>query len=346
VRNGPAGLPSTRSELTSRYWSGMRRVARLVPGGVDVINAHEWPALRAGRLAARRLGVPLVWTRNDETIFERAVAPEAFHLGDTRLPRRALNAMLGIPDLRDGRRADAVVVHNRRQALLVERSYGRSADELALGPASRFFDAPQPAEARRRLGVPEAVHLAVGAAILLPHRRFEDLIEAVALVDDSPRVEALLVGSDHVDPAYADRLTALIEARGLESRVRLTRRNVTEDELLDAYAGGDVFVFPNQHQSWGLAPLEALAARTPVIVSTGAGVADVLAGRPGVLAVPPEDPVRLAEAIRASRSGDLRGELEPTRSWIRDELSMDRYADRMLDVFRRLGVEPHEEALA
>ncbi|MGH9903732.1 MAG: hypothetical protein ACRD68_18140, partial [Pyrinomonadaceae bacterium] len=42
----------------------MRRLAPLVPTDADVVNAHEWPALRAGSLAAKRLGVPLVWTRN------------------------------------------------------------------------------------------------------------------------------------------------------------------------------------------------------------------------------------------------------------------------------------------
>ena len=37
----------------------------------------------------------------------------------------------------------------------------------------------------------------------------------------------------------------------------------------------DIFVFPNTNQTWGLAPLEAMVFKKPVIVSTGSGVSEV-----------------------------------------------------------------------
>ena len=145
--------------------------------------------------------------------------------------------------------------------------------------------------------------LCVGAGILYPQRRFEDLIEALARLRSEERLRALIVGSDHGDMAYADRLARLIQDRGLEDRVTFPRRNVTDDELKDAYAAADVFVFPNQRQTWGLAPLEALAAGTPVILSRGAGVHEVLDGRPGVMSVPPESPAAIAAALAAAVGG-------------------------------------------
>ncbi len=51
-----------------------------------------------------------------------------------------------------------------------------------------------------------------------------------------------------------------------------------------------MFVILSQRYAWGLAPLEALASGTPVILTPGAGVYDVLAGRPGVQVVPARGP--------------------------------------------------------
>src|SRR2546427_7107247 len=70
VRQGISELPDGYAALTRRYWLDMRRVARLVPAEADVVNAHEWLALRPGRIAAQRLSIPLVWTRNDGAVSE------------------------------------------------------------------------------------------------------------------------------------------------------------------------------------------------------------------------------------------------------------------------------------
>lgn len=337
VRVGEPEWVDARSWMARRYWQGMRDVAALVPDDVDVVNAHEWPGLRAGRLAARRLGVPFVWTRNDETSIERAVVPDQAILGDRRPRARAVQGLIGLPDLIAARKADRIVVLSSGQVRMVRASYRRGADIVPLGPSAQFFDAPDRAAARRRLGVRDEAFLAVGAAILFPHRRFEDAIEAVALLDGDTAIELLIVGSDHADRAYADRLAELIAQRGVGDRVRMPRRTVSDAELLDAYAAADVFLFPNQNQTWGLAPLEALAAGTPVIVSSGAGVHEVLVGRPGVQIVPPERPDALAAALRAAHSGEGVAGIEQTREWLRLELTPARYAERMADIFASLG---------
>lgn len=332
VQTGRADWIGSRRELVRRFWLGMPKVARLVPDDADVVNAHEWPGLHAGRLAAARLKVPLVWTRNDETGWERAVVPEQTIITNRRWAVRVVRAALGWPDLLDARRAAAIVVLSTPQVRMVERSYRRRAHVIPLGPAAGFFDPPDRSEARRRLGIADDRFLAVGAAILFPHRRFEDFVEAMALVRDDPDIEALIAGSDHADLPYADRLSALIRERGLEERVRLPRTNLSEDELRDVYAAADALVYPNQRQTWGLAPLEALAGGTPAIVSSGAGVSEILDGRPGVRIVPPEQPAALAEALRSLKA-DGGADVGTTRAWLSEELTTDRYAEHMAELF-------------
>jgi glycosyltransferase involved in cell wall biosynthesis len=334
VRTGPTRLPRTRRDLFRLHRRGMRTVAKLVPAGVDIVNSHEWPALRAGVLAGSRLDVPHVWTRNDETPFERAVIPEETMMAERGAVKLILRGFFGIRDLRDARSSDAIVVLSDRHARMVERAYHRQATVLRHGPASAFFDPPPRRDARRAIGVEDGVSLVLGVGILLPHRRFEDLIEALGLVQE-PSLQAVIVGSDHLDQRYARKLEDLIVARGLRDRVRLQRRSISEEELRGAYAAADLFVFPNQRQSYGLAPLEALATGTPVIVSSGAGVHEVIADRPGVVVVPPEDPPQLAAAIRRWIGGEVALDAVETRRWLNEELSNRRYAEQMLAVYRR-----------
>jgi glycosyltransferase involved in cell wall biosynthesis len=236
-------------------------------------------------------------------------------------------------DLRDARRASEIVVLDRRNAEMVRRVHRRVARIVGSGPAAPFFDPPARADARARLGIHSDTWLIAGVGILMPHRGFEHLIEAIALLGDDPRASALIVGDDRHDPAYADRLASLIADRGLASRVLLPRESVPDAQLRDVYAAADVFVFPNRHQTWGLAPLEALASGVPVIVSSGAGVSDVLSGRAGVRIVPPGDAGEIAAALRAMHRDGAREGIEQTRRWLSEELSNVRYAERMAELF-------------
>jgi glycosyltransferase involved in cell wall biosynthesis len=333
VRCGVSELPVGNRALARRFWLDMPKLARLVPSDADVVNAHEWLALRPGRIAAGRLSIPLVWTRNDESPWEALLAPEQSITGDRPLPIRAAQTMLTWPDLLDARRASAIAVLSAQQVDMVRRSYRKDAVVVPVGPPAHFFDPPDRAAARARLGIPEDVFLVVGSGILVEHRRFEDLIDAMSLLADDPKVHALIAGSDHVDPAYADRLAAQITAHDLAARVTLPRRSSSEAELKDMYAAADVFVILSQRYAWGLAPLEAIASGTPVILTPGAGVYDVLAGRPGVRAVPAQDPRATADAIRRWRSGEGREGLESTRAWLREEYALDSYVARMEQIY-------------
>jgi glycosyltransferase involved in cell wall biosynthesis len=322
--------PVGRFELLRRMRQGMSQVAALITD-VDIVNAHEWPALRAARVASRRLDVPSVWTRNDGTIYERARLPDEHPAGPMSPPARVLRGAMFFQDYLDGRAMDAIIVLDTKNAAMVQRAYGRQARIVRSGPAAYFYDAPPRAEARAALQIPDGP-LALGVGILAPHRRLEDLIEAAAL---APKTHVRIVGSAHVDPAYADRLARLISERALGDRVELIRASVPDEQLRLLYAAADVFVFPNQRQTWGLAPLEALAARTPAIVSAGAGVHEVLEGRPGVWVVPPARPDAIAEAL-GEAVNDVPEGLEQTRAWIRDELNNRRYAERMAEIYEEL----------
>ena len=78
------------------------------------------------------------------------------------------------------------------------------------------------------------------------------------------------------------------------------------------------------------------------MILTGAGVYDILAGRPGVQVVTPQDPRCDRAAIRGWRSGEGREGLEATRTWLREEYALDTYVTRMEHVYADvLGADSH-----
>jgi glycosyltransferase involved in cell wall biosynthesis len=338
VREGVAELAQGRRRRSERYWAGMRRVAALVPDDVDVVNAHDFPALRAGRLAAQRIGAPFLWTRNDDTGWERAVIPQMTSGGAGRPSRRPLHLAVGLLDRRDARRAESIIVLSDHDAAMVKKAYGRRAEVIRSGPAEAFF-APTADRAgtRDRLGVGKDEFLVLAFALLVPYRRFEDLIEATALVRDLGDVRLRIVGSDHLSPAYGDRLERTAVATGLGDRIILDRRAISDTELRALYNAADLFVFPSSRQSYGLAPLEALASGTSVVVSRGAGVHEILDGRPGVSVVAPGHPDEIAAAIREVHGHRDDAGVQQTRAWVRDALSNQRYAERMEELVEQTG---------
>jgi glycosyltransferase involved in cell wall biosynthesis len=122
-----------------------------------------------------------------------------------------------------------------------------------------------------------------------PIKRIVDLLDAVALLDSSVRLEIFGEGSERT------RLQAHVDGLGLQSRVTF-RGAVARPQL--ALAAIDLLVLPSDAEGFGLVLIEAMAAGTPVVATNVPGIRDVVIdGRTGLL-VPARDPKALAAAIR------------------------------------------------
>jgi glycosyltransferase involved in cell wall biosynthesis len=149
------------------------------------------------------------------------------------------------------------------------------------------------------------------------------------------------VGPVRRDPAYAERVRALIERCGLGDRVTLTGPRTGAD-LTTAYAAADLVVLPSLAEPYGMVVSEALARGIPVLASAVDGIPDALGrapdGRlPGIL-VPPGDVAALAAALRRWLTGpELRDELRAAARRRRNDLDgWDTAARHWADVFDRL----------
>jgi glycosyltransferase involved in cell wall biosynthesis len=98
------------------------------------------------------------------------------------------------------------------------------------------------------------------------------------------------------NPARAGHLTSICEANGsLQSLVLLGK--VSEEDKVRVMRGADCLVYPTRYESFGLPPLEAMAAGCPVVATDLPVVSEMIRDGENGLLVAPEDPEALANGI-------------------------------------------------
>lgn len=139
--------------------------------------------------------------------------------------------------------------------------------------------------------VGNGAHLLFHAGRLSPEKRPELLIETLARLDDSHRLALAGEGS------AISALKRLALRRGVAGRVRFLGHIGDRTQLAALMATADCFLHVNPDEPFGLAPLEALAAGSRLVIPETSGVAEQVGPRGAVL-VPPDDPAALATGVR------------------------------------------------
>lgn len=174
--------------------------------------------------------------------------------------------------------------------------------------------------------------------LLIPRRRVEDLLSALSQASDSIGDWELIISGGHRNEEYAEYLRTTAEVLNIADHLEF-RGKTTDKELATLYASSDVFVWPNNPQTWGLAPLEALCFGTPVIVSTGCGVSEVIENV--AYLVPPESPDSLAKAlIEVINSNTTIEKARNGEAFVKDNLSYKETAKQLENIVRNKETTP------
>ncbi|MCX6135646.1 MAG: glycosyltransferase family 1 protein [Ignavibacteriales bacterium] len=126
-----------------------------------------------------------------------------------------------------------------------------------------------------------------------PHKNIPALLSAFAQVQAKVRdIDLVFVGGSFLADA---KLVEQARALGIIGAIHDLNR-ISESELVAAYNAAELVVLPSFYEGFGFPPLESMACGTPVVVSTGGSLPEVV-GEAATI-IDPSRPEELAEAIR------------------------------------------------
>lgn len=189
---------------------------------------------------------------------------------------------------------------NRR---LIRARYGRSSEVVYPGvDCSLYLKAGL--DARRRFGLEDRFILLHVGELVEVKGHLSSIRALKLLKGDVKNATLVIVGGGPLK----GRLVSEAFKLGVKDSV-LFLQGLSEEELVALYKASDVCLYPVKEQSFGLVPFEALAAKTPVVVSKYCGAAEVVL-KEGIGIVVAPEPTLLAKAVyRLQRNPKLASEL-------------------------------------
>jgi len=266
-------FPNVSNRLAYNYQCflpiGLAGFLRQHAASFDVAHLHACRNF-PGALAAHHLhlaGVPYVLAPN-------GTAP---NIERHKTAKRVFDLLAGQRILRRAARLVAVTQAERGQLI----GLGVPQDRIAVVPNPVELDEFQdrPVRGRYRQILPPGP-LVVYLGKLTPRKRVDLLIRAFAALG---RRDATLViaGNDMGTEAAARATAAEVGVADRTMFAGLLRGR----ERLELLADADVVVYPSEHEIFGLVPLEALLAGSPVVVTDDSGCGEVIGATGGGLVV-------------------------------------------------------------
>jgi len=115
------------------------------------------------------------------------------------------------------------------------------------------------------------------------------LFRALAALKEADDVRLVCIGGGSFNRAEM----AMLQQLGIAHRVM--QKQLTDDEIVSAYANAEIFIFPSHFEGFGLPALEAMACGVPVVLARATSLPEV--GADAAVYFEPGDHVRLAGII-------------------------------------------------
>lgn len=244
-----------RGDLIAESERYSRLVVALTRGvQFDVIHAHDWLTWPAGQALARATGKPLV-VHVHSTEFDRSGEHINQRLYD--IERRGMHSAM------------RVICVSEWTSAIVTRRYGVDASKVEV--VYNGIDAerlqPRPGDEIRSK---DKIVLFLGRITMQKGPEYF-IAAAKKVLEKVPEAKFIVAGSGDMEL----RMIELAAELGIGHRVLFTGflRGGDVDRI---YQMADCYVMPSVSEPFGIAPLEAMRADVPVIISKQSGVSEVL----------------------------------------------------------------------
>jgi glycosyltransferase involved in cell wall biosynthesis len=295
----------------------------LVPLPLEVNKLKSWPGIlatktvgwiRAGRkLRPQLAGYDVIDLTNQTLSFLSGSAPSVVTVHDLieRLePQSGLGGLAAQYLLRGIARAQHIIAVSHYTAETIKEHYDVPDERISViynGVDSEFhpIDAFKETIAyqtwKHRLRLPDNARIILSVGSDHPRKNLVTAMQAFAAVHTHrPNTVFIKVGEPGI-PAGRVALLDAIAQHKLRDHVRILGQ-VSQSELNELYNLADVLIFPSRFEGFGLPPLQAMAAGTPVIASHATSLPEVVGndaefGPLAALCLDPDDAPGFAQSI-------------------------------------------------
>ena len=304
-----------------------KEAARLVRenGNIDLFHAHDWLVANAGIGLKHVFRKPLLVTMHSTEMGRR----ETLHTATEKMIHET-EAWLNFEAWR-------VVCCSYYMVSHVKSIFGLPNDKIDMIPNGVDIDTYDSIEDnlsdfRAKFALPEEkIILYVGR--LVYEKGIHVLINAVPKVLSKANAKFIIVGSGYMK----EQLLTIVRGMGLEHKV-LFQGFMDEKSLLRLQKCADVSVVPSLFEPFGIVALEAMAAKSPVVVSDTGGMSEIVEHDVTGVKVYPDNPDSLAWGINRILLDDAyqRRIKENAYRVVQDKYGWDKIAQQTDDTYERI----------
>jgi len=298
-------------------------LAKKLPNGVDVFHAHDWLVATSGIGLKHVFRKPLLVTMHSTEVGRR----DGIHTSAEK--------MIGETEAWLTYEAWKIICCSDYMVSHVRWAFGLPADKLAMVPNGvnpYVYTALAKEDLtafRRRWALPEEkIVLFVGR--LVYEKGIHVLVNAVSKVLEKVNAKFIIVGSGYMK----EQLLTIVRSMKMEHKV-LFAGFADDATLLRLQKCADVSVVPSLFEPFGIVALEAMAARSPVVVSDTGGLSEIVDHDWSGVKVYPNNPESLAWGIVKILTDDKYKDylVENAYRKILDKYDWDRIAQRTRKIY-------------
>jgi glycosyltransferase involved in cell wall biosynthesis len=152
---------------------------------------------------------------------------------------------------------------------------------------------------RQRLGIAQDEQMIIYIGRFVEAKGMRELISAFQnMAQKNPKASLALIG----DGVMKDELTALVQASGLQNRVRIPGGQ-PPDQVAEWICASDVLTLPSWSEGYPNVVVEGLACGRPVVATDVGGTREILNPNNGIL-LQPKNAEMLQQGLEAALSRD------------------------------------------
>ncbi len=302
---------------------------RQMPVAFDIVHVHSWRQFQdiAVHHYAVKSGTPYVLQALGSL---PRIAPK-------RRLKLVYDLLFGYEALRDASRVIALSEIEAWQY----RSMGVPGEKIAIIrngiDLSEYASLPPKGSFKRKFGIRDDEKIVLYLGRIHTGKGIGFLVKSFAhLITDGTRNVKLVIAGP--DDGYLKDVIRLTDALGLRDSVTCPGL-LSDQERKEAYVDAEVVVNVEPTNVYGLVPLEAAACSTPVIVSKGNAIAEVVHRGDFGFSVDYDDIGDLASKCKALLNDeDLRSRLgSQGRAFVTRELNWSKNVEELEDLYHRIA---------